>query len=365
MTIEIGDAAPDFTLPDTDGSDHSLAGGTGATVVAFTCNHCPYALAWHDRLLDAARDYAGRARVLLVNPNDAERYPADSLEAMRERVQADGGWPAPYLHDESQEVARCLRCADHPGRVPGRRRGEAALPRRPGRRPRRPVAGRRAGCARPSMPCSRAASPTGPRPSPSAAASSGSSRRSAGVLAVALGLGSSIAWGVSDFLGGLKSRSIHLLSVLLVSQAIGLLPLIAIVALRGEPLPGGAAPLWAALGGLAGLIGLASFYRGLSIGAMAVVAPISGLAATIPVAVGRGHGRAAERAAGGRGGGGAHRRGARLARASGERGAARAWPPGSGSPCCPRSASAASSWASTRAARTTSGGRCCSCAARA
>ena len=74
--------------------------------MAFTCNHCPYALAWHDRLLDAARDYAGRARVLLVNPNDAERYPADSLEAMRERVQADGGWPAPYLHDESQEVAR-------------------------------------------------------------------------------------------------------------------------------------------------------------------------------------------------------------------------------------------------------------------
>ena len=47
-----------------------------------------------------------------------------------------------------------------------------------------------------------------------------------------------------------------------------------------------AAPLWAALGGLAGLVGLASFYRGLSIGAMAVVAPISGLAATIPVAVG-------------------------------------------------------------------------------
>ena len=106
MTIQIGDAVPDFTLPDTDGNDHSLAGGTGATVVAFTCNHCPYALAWHDRLLDAARDYAGRARVLLVNPNDAERYPADSLEAMRERVQADGGWPAPYLHDESQEVAR-------------------------------------------------------------------------------------------------------------------------------------------------------------------------------------------------------------------------------------------------------------------
>jgi drug/metabolite transporter (DMT)-like permease len=106
------------------------------------------------------------------------------------------------------------------------------------------------------------------------------------VLAVALGLASSLAWGVSDFLGGLKSRQLHLLSVLVVSQAMGLLPLIAIVVVRGEPLPGGAEPLWAALGGLAGLVGLASFYRGLAIGAMAVVAPISGLAATIPVAVG-------------------------------------------------------------------------------
>ena len=72
----------------------------------FTCNHCPYALAWHDRLLDVARDYDGRVRVLFVNPNDAVRYPRDSFEAMRERVEADGGWPAPYLRDESQGVAR-------------------------------------------------------------------------------------------------------------------------------------------------------------------------------------------------------------------------------------------------------------------
>ena len=106
MTIAIGGSAPDFTLPDTDGAQHSLGDAEQPTVVAFTCNHCPYALAWHDRLLDAARDYAGRARFLFVNPNDAERYPADSLDAMKERVQADGGWPVPYLHDESQQVAR-------------------------------------------------------------------------------------------------------------------------------------------------------------------------------------------------------------------------------------------------------------------
>jgi hypothetical protein len=95
-----------FSLPDTEGRDHS-PGDAPATAVIFTCNHCPYALAWHDRILDVARDYADRGvRVLLVNPNDAERYPHDSYEAMKERVAADGGWPAPYLRDESQEVAR-------------------------------------------------------------------------------------------------------------------------------------------------------------------------------------------------------------------------------------------------------------------
>jgi drug/metabolite transporter (DMT)-like permease len=106
------------------------------------------------------------------------------------------------------------------------------------------------------------------------------------LLAVVLGLASSAAWGVSDFLGGLTSRRLKLLTVLMVSQGLGLLPLIVIVAARGEPIPGGGDPLWAALGGLAGLIGLASFYRGLAVGAMSVVAPIAGLSAVIPVVVG-------------------------------------------------------------------------------
>ena len=44
--------------------------------------------------------------MLLISPNDAERYPRDSYEAMQKRVRDDGGWPAPYLYDESQEVAR-------------------------------------------------------------------------------------------------------------------------------------------------------------------------------------------------------------------------------------------------------------------
>jgi peroxiredoxin len=102
--VNIGDAAPPFELPATDGTWHGP--GDGPTAVIFTCNHCPYAIAWHDRLLDVARDYADRGVcVLLVNPNDSERYPRDSFDAMKERVEADGGWPVPYLRDETQEVA--------------------------------------------------------------------------------------------------------------------------------------------------------------------------------------------------------------------------------------------------------------------
>ena len=103
--IGIGDSAPGFSLPDTDGVDHSPAEG-GITAVVFTCNHCPYALAWHDRIAATARDYPD-VRFLAVNPNDAERYPGDSYEAMQNRV-AEEGWTIPYLHDEDQEAARAF-----------------------------------------------------------------------------------------------------------------------------------------------------------------------------------------------------------------------------------------------------------------
>jgi peroxiredoxin len=110
MSIELGDRAPGFDLPGTDGGAHALEGGDAkATVVYWTCNHCPYALAWQDRLSVAAAEYGARGvRFLAVNSNDAERYPADSLEAMRERVEREGGWSHPYLHDESQDAARAF-----------------------------------------------------------------------------------------------------------------------------------------------------------------------------------------------------------------------------------------------------------------
>jgi peroxiredoxin len=103
MSLSIGDPAPTFSLPAAAGGVDGLGERTPAVVV-FTCNHCPYALAWHDRILDVARDVD--VPFLLVNPNDAERYPRDSFDAMQERVRQDGGWPAPYLRDEDQAVAR-------------------------------------------------------------------------------------------------------------------------------------------------------------------------------------------------------------------------------------------------------------------
>jgi peroxiredoxin len=106
--IEIGEIAPDFELPDTDGATWSLSGFpvAPASVIVFTCNHCPYALAWHDRITQVARDYADRGvRFAAINANDAERYPLDSPEAMQVRVAAEP-WPMPYLHDASQAVAR-------------------------------------------------------------------------------------------------------------------------------------------------------------------------------------------------------------------------------------------------------------------
>jgi peroxiredoxin len=108
VTVAIGDVAPELELPATDGATHALPADDGApaTVVFWTCNHCPYAIAWHDRLVEAARDYEPRGvHFFAVNSNDPGRYAVDSFEAMQERVARED-WPFPYLHDETQEVAR-------------------------------------------------------------------------------------------------------------------------------------------------------------------------------------------------------------------------------------------------------------------
>jgi drug/metabolite transporter (DMT)-like permease len=100
------------------------------------------------------------------------------------------------------------------------------------------------------------------------------------MLAIALALGSSLTYGVSDFLGGLKSRSLPLLAVLLVSQGAALLVLAAFVIPFGAGPPDGSFLVYAALAGLAEALGVAALYRGLAVGVMSIVAPV---AATAPV----------------------------------------------------------------------------------
>lgn len=104
--------------------------------------------------------------------------------------------------------------------------------------------------------------------------------------ALLLAFASSISWGVADFLGGLKARQLPVLNVVTASQLTGLLLVGIYMLIRWEPMPGGDFVLWAPLSGLAGVIGLLAFYRGLAVGNMGVVAPISATAAVVPVVVG-------------------------------------------------------------------------------
>jgi len=102
------------------------------------------------------------------------------------------------------------------------------------------------------------------------------------VAAALLALGASIAWGVGDYAGGLKSRVLPALTVMAASQPFGLVALAVAVAVRGSG-PPGAEVAWSALSALLGTIGLLAFYRGMAVGAMSVVAPIAAAAAAIPV----------------------------------------------------------------------------------
>ena len=106
--LPLGASAPPFRLPGTDGQWHSLEDyrASPLLLVIFTCNHCPYARAWEGRLIALAREYAPRGlATVLINPNETENYPEDSMERMVERAR-EMHFPCPYLRDDSQEVAR-------------------------------------------------------------------------------------------------------------------------------------------------------------------------------------------------------------------------------------------------------------------
>jgi peroxiredoxin len=106
--LSIGDSAPEWRdLPGADGHKHSLSDlkDKEVVVVCFTCNTCPYAVDYEDRLIALAKKFAsegGKCALVAINAN---RVKDDLLPAMQERAEAKG-FNFPYLHDETQQVAR-------------------------------------------------------------------------------------------------------------------------------------------------------------------------------------------------------------------------------------------------------------------
>lgn len=107
MSYQIGDTVAAFTLPRVEGGDLTVNPATsGATAVVFISNRCPYAVAWHERIQQVARDYADRGVTLVqINANRTSDRPHESAEACAERVAA-GELASPYLRDETQELTR-------------------------------------------------------------------------------------------------------------------------------------------------------------------------------------------------------------------------------------------------------------------
>jgi drug/metabolite transporter (DMT)-like permease len=106
------------------------------------------------------------------------------------------------------------------------------------------------------------------------------------MLAMLLALGASLGWGAGDFLGGLKSRTTPLLTVLLVSQATSMVLLVAAAVARWDGPPGAGFLGAAAISGVAEIAGAAALYRGLAVGRMSLVAPISAAAPAVPLLAG-------------------------------------------------------------------------------
>lgn len=122
--LEIGDPAPAFELPGVDGETYTLDSfDADALLVVFTCNHCPYAQAKFDLLNDIATE--DDVAVVGINANDAEEYPEDSVEKMREFVEEGRVAYDVYLRDETAEVARAYGAVCTPDPFLFRRKGDA------------------------------------------------------------------------------------------------------------------------------------------------------------------------------------------------------------------------------------------------
>lgn len=105
---DLGRTCPDFSLPGTDGRTYTRADVQKGQpfVIMFICNHCPYVKAIEDRLITLGHDLAQlQIPVLAISANDSSRYAEDSFDNMKKRA-LEKRYSFPYLHDESQAVAK-------------------------------------------------------------------------------------------------------------------------------------------------------------------------------------------------------------------------------------------------------------------
>lgn len=103
---KIGDKATDFKLKSVDGKLYGMSDYKDAKgfIVVFTCNHCPFAVKYEDRVNALAKKYKSKGYILLaINPNDPAVQPDDSFELMKVRAK-EKGFAFPYLFDEGQKI---------------------------------------------------------------------------------------------------------------------------------------------------------------------------------------------------------------------------------------------------------------------
>ncbi len=103
---KVGDTATDFKLKNIDGKMVSMADYPDAKgfIVIFTCNSCPYAVMYEDRIIELHNNFAPKGYpVIAINPNDADIKPDDSFKSMQKRAK-DKGFDFPYVYDEKQEI---------------------------------------------------------------------------------------------------------------------------------------------------------------------------------------------------------------------------------------------------------------------
>lgn len=112
--LALGTIAPEFSLPDADGTNHARADRAAAFLVMFICNHCPFVRHVRAELARLGSDYLPRnVAVYAINSNDASTYPGDSPAKMKQESET-WGYKFPYLVDAKQDVAKAYNAACTP-----------------------------------------------------------------------------------------------------------------------------------------------------------------------------------------------------------------------------------------------------------